>query len=226
MSGHHRGRDATTAACADLATLGFGTVTVKNNSNSNQTNGTFTGVSNQQLPVSLSKFTAAANANEATLNWTTATEENNEGFEIQRSIDGQNFDVIAYVPGAGNSINEINYEYIDNNVAGLATSKLYYRLKQIDFNGEYSFSSTRVIDLNKSEAQFKWFPNPANNQIVIETGNSAYTQIFDLTGRKLLDIENAGNPVIDITSLEMGQYIIRFLDVSGNMLSQDRLIKN
>ena len=78
------------------------------------------------------------------LNWSTASEENNDYFEIQKSYDSEVFTPIGYVDGAGNSNEVLDYSYTDSE-----TNKAYYRLKQLDYDGEFEYSDIVVVKGNR-----------------------------------------------------------------------------
>jgi len=112
------------------------------------------------VPVELTSFVAEAKNGNVELNWSTATELNNSGFEVQRSINDENFEAIAFVPGFGTTTETKSYSFIDENVTGF----LKYRLKQIDFNGNYKYS--KIIEV-QSLVKFSFelsqnYPNPFN----------------------------------------------------------------
>ncbi len=115
---------------------------------------------NSPLPVELTSFTASVVGNKIQLNWQTATEVNNYGFQVQRQKDkGESWDDIGFVEGAGNSNSPKNYSFIDENPPA---GKIKYRLKQIDLNGEFEYSKVveaNVGTQNKFEL-FQNYPNP------------------------------------------------------------------
>ncbi|MFN7015112.1 MAG: hypothetical protein ACK4ON_12670, partial [Bacteroidia bacterium] len=96
------------------------------------------------IPVELVSFRAVINKGSVELNWTTATEVNNRGFEIERNVNGK-FEVIGFVNGHGTTTNRQSYSFIDNNPG---TGIVQYRLKQVDFNGTYSYSNVVEVDLS------------------------------------------------------------------------------
>jgi|GEM_PF-5663483 len=94
-------------------------------------------VSDQPLPVELISFSVRQLGNKVELNWVTAIEVNNAGFEIERKMNEENnWKKVGYIEGAGNSTETKNYKFEDKN---LETGRYSYRLKQIDFNGNYNF---------------------------------------------------------------------------------------
>ena len=109
------------------------------------------------------------------LNWTTASELNNDYFTIERSKDAVEFQPIKFVEGAGNSNSILNYEIIDVNPF-LGTS--YYRLKQTDFNGKYSFSNIVSVNAGSDNVFDKPFNYYVNNQFLIINLNDNYYNKF------------------------------------------------
>lgn len=115
----------------------------------------------QVVPVELTSFTAVSQNQQVTLNWSTATELNNNGFEVQRSVANSDFVTVGFVKGAGTTTEQKDYSYTDKNLSnGLYT----YRLKQIDYNGLYEFSNAIEVDvrsLNDYSLEQN-YPNPFN----------------------------------------------------------------
>jgi hypothetical protein len=142
--------------------------------------------SSTPLPVLYLSFTATKQGNDVKLQWTTSMETNNKGFEIQRSIDGANWDVIGFVAGAGNSEVSLSYQYIDKS---LAPAKYYYRLRQVDLDGKSDVSKVVTVtitgDLSMQLLQNR--PNPFNNSttiiIVIPRTGRISLMVFDQMGR-------------------------------------------
>ena len=96
------------------------------------------------LPVELTSFTAQAENQKVILKWTTATELNNNGFEIQRKVAESDFATIGFVRGEGTTTNQREYSYIDKD---LVDGKYFYRLKQVDYNGSYEYSNVIEVDV-------------------------------------------------------------------------------
>lgn len=111
------------------------------------------------LPVTLLSFEGKYSNDKITIDWTTLTESNNKFFVVERSKDGFNFEIIATVPGAGNSTSTLNYEVIDDNpLSGIN----YYRLKQVDFNNSYKDSKIISVKTFMAENDLNVYPNPIN----------------------------------------------------------------
>ncbi len=113
------------------------------------------------VPVELYSFTAQAQNQKIILKWTTSTELNNNGFEIQRRVADSDFATIGFVRGEGTTTNQSEYSYIDKD---LTDGKYYYRLKQIDFNGTYEYSSVIEVDVRSLDDYTleQNYPNPFN----------------------------------------------------------------
>jgi sugar lactone lactonase YvrE len=113
------------------------------------------------LPVELTLFTAVSQDQQVTLNWRTATELNNSGFEIQRSITNTEFVTIGFVKGVGTTTVQQDYSFFDKN---LSNGKYTYRLKQIDFNGQFEYSNTVEVDVLSIDdySLIQNYPNPFN----------------------------------------------------------------
>lgn len=140
------------------------------------------------LPVNLIRFEAKNNAGTVELNWATASEENNKGFAIERSIDGKEFAQIGFVSGQGTSSKINTYKFVDPSAFEKANT-LYYRLKQIDFDGASNYSQALSISntTKDNSTVIHVSPNPFENAISIEANEqfvgSTQVQIIDLQGR-------------------------------------------
>jgi len=117
---------------------------------------------NNVLPITLVGFSAKLNpARQVSMSWKTATETNNDYFAIERSRDGSAFEIIVKVDGAGNSIVENNYSYLDEKpLEGVS----YYRLRQTDHNGSFTYSKINTIEIKKASSGIEVFPNPMEGQ--------------------------------------------------------------
>ncbi|MFK7947918.1 MAG: T9SS type A sorting domain-containing protein [Saprospiraceae bacterium] len=167
------------------------------------------------VPVELSYFNAKAENNSNVLSWETATELNNSHFEVERSFDGINFEVIETVEGNGTTVEVINYEFVDE--APLANT--YYRLRQVDFDGQFEYS--KVVSVNRKvsgSGDVKVYPNPAQDNLTIDFTTSADEDVIitvtDMTGRVLIsqnrNVAQGENQLnIDLTNLPQGNYFLQ-----------------
>ena len=125
------------------------------------------------LPVKLLDFTANYTNPNALLNWSTGQEHNFSHFIIERSTDGENFSQVALVFGAGESDSKINYSYNDKDLKSRG-GIIYYRLKQVDVDGKFNYSSVRIIRLGdeKTSITLTTFPNPVATDLRITLPSS------------------------------------------------------
>jgi hypothetical protein len=170
------------------------------------------------LPVELTYFRGQSLSETIALNWQTATEENNEGFEIQRSKDGRNWENIGFIAGNGTTFEIQNYEFIDD---APMTSVNYYRLKQMDYDGGFEFSKIVTIAMEqwKNEAM-KIFPNPVQNELNVVNGQGQAI-IYNMLGQPVREfVINNEQSTINISDLPNGQYILQISQQNGNTQTQ------
>jgi hypothetical protein len=172
---------------------------------------------NSTLPIELTSFSAKKNKERVNLNWQTATEPNNDFFTIERSANALDWESIAQIKGAGNSNVQLSYNAIDKNpLKGIS----YYRLKQTDFDGAYTYSKVMAVNRDeKLETPISVYPNPATNRIQISANQSSMNEIhiFNMLGQEftaVVSISQSGESqfAMDISSLPIGVYIIRAND--------------
>ena len=188
------------------------------------------------IPVELSSFTASVTGNEINLNWTTATELNNYGFEIEQSYDNNNFEKIGFVPGFGTTTETKSYSFtVEQPMAGIQ----YYRLKQVDFDGTSEHSNSVEVD-GPVPAEFvlnQNYPNPFNPSTSISFSlpveSSVKIRLFSMLGEEVAEIVNenfqAGSHKVDFLAngLSSGAYIY-VIDAAGvngnNFVSNKKMI--
>ena len=168
---------------------------------------------NNPLPIELLAFTAILIDNNVELNWITATEKDNDYFTIERSINGIDWENISMIDGAGNSTQLLNYNRVDYNPLN-GTS--FYRLKQTDFDGSYSYSDIRVIERVNDISNYLISPNPAGESINISGNNIDINmvKIINLIGQDVTNtitiINSSSNGInYNLNSLTKGIYFIK-----------------
>jgi hypothetical protein len=146
------------------------------------------------IPVELTSFTANVSGNDVTLNWTTATETNNSGFTIERSQAESEWQKIGFVPGFGTTTEPKSYSFTDKDV----TTGIYkYRLKQIDFDGSFTYSNEIGVEVDFTPKEFvlyQNYPNPFNPNTVISyqipVANIVTLKIYDILGNEIATLIN------------------------------------
>lgn len=120
------------------------------------------------FPVEWADFSAEKHDSEVSLFWATASEQNAHSFSIERSVDLVMLDQLGSVASAGNTSEMNFYQYSDRNIASLRGKTVYYRLKQIDFNGQFSYSPTVAVTLDADQlTQLSAYPNPVSSTLTI-----------------------------------------------------------
>lgn len=168
------------------------------------------------LPIELVDFDVVSKNGNPVVQWTTATELNNNYFTVERSLDGIHGEVVGTVRGAGNSNSTLNYQFVDPNpVSGIA----YYRIKQTDFDGATEAFGWKAINMDiYSSSTLNVYPNPTTGTINLSLTATSAPQttvaVFDLSGRELLNqtFESNGTffATLDLSSsLPAGIYYIQ-----------------
>ncbi len=188
----------------------------------------FTGNGNgTPLPISLLNFNAQVVLDHVDLTWSTATETNNDFFTIERSENGIDFKELAQLPGAGNSNQLLNYKLIDEQPYDGVS---YYRLKQTDYDGKYSYSEIRTVDISATTVQnnLSVYPNPSNLNgvyIAIPAGfedEKITVQLIDMYGKLIYTanyfLKHAATPFyVDFNKVANGMYTIQMIDSKGEI---------
>jgi len=172
------------------------------------------------LPVELISFTANYIKPKVHLEWTTASEINNDYFTIEKSRDGNNFEAIKKVEGAGTTSDISNYFEVDiSPYIGVS----YYRIKQTDYDGQYDYSELVAVNVpdNFSDEQITIYPNPSragNFSIDINSieSNTISVSIYSLSGNKIYsqNYDNSGQlggkiTIVNHIPLSTGQYLVK-----------------
>jgi hypothetical protein len=192
----------------------------------------YTAIVDQLVPVELTSFTARIVDGKTLLEWTTSTETNNLGFEILRSIKNDNDDwtTIGFVSGNGTTTENHYYNFVDEGTAG----KVYYRLRQVDYNGTYNYSdiieiygvtvSTIHLDQN--------YPNPFNPTTTInyQIGNDGFVslKVFNSLGEEVVELVNefqsggSYNVTFSASELPSGIYVYQL--TAGNYKETKKML--
>jgi hypothetical protein len=173
------------------------------------------------LPIELLNFKVTlVDNNFVKLDWQTASEVNNDHFSIEYSRNGTDWQELTRIDGAGNSSSLLSYELIDNSpYMGIS----YYQLKQTDFDGQFSYSQIRSVNIeNLTNSAIKIYPNPAYDQVIL-IGNALELEqikVFNTLGQdvsiftKIIE-KNEGKTIIDLSNLISGKYYIKTKNTSN-----------
>lgn len=180
--------------------------------------GTACGASCGALPITLGDFNAKLNEKESVdLTWTTFTEINNDYFTVEKSKNGYHFSELKQIKGAGNSNTPINYHTADNNpYVGIS----YYRLKQTDFDGKYSYSPVIAVDNSKANGFGIKYVSYSDNELFIALKNftNGEIQLYDLKGGLIsnffIENEESKNLIKKRVSLSKGFYLLKYAEGS------------
>lgn len=157
------------------------------------------GESFSPLPITLISFNAQQKNNSVYITWTTSSEVNNDFFTLEASKDGENFKAIKNIKGAGFSNDILNYSYLHDKPHGGIS---YYRLKQTDFDGKFSYSDIIAVNVKSIENKFSVFPNPVSNKQFTISGlvnDEDYTiSLCDLSGRIIKSIKTEKESEINL----------------------------
>ncbi len=173
---------------------------------------------NRALPVEMLYFEGRiTDNNDVQLNWATATEINNDYFEVQRSDDGVNFVEIAKIQGNGTINQKVEYSYLDKKSSLKAS---FYRLRQVDYDGTYAYS--QIVRVDKIENQItsgQPYPNPTTGKVTFRTGERQEgdlltVNVFDLSGHRINArvISDLQKIEVDLSGFERGIYLISISD--------------
>ena len=163
-----------------------------------------TGVDASVLPTPLLYFNAVPVGKRSWVNWETVSEENNRGFSVEHSTDGDTFSAIGFVEGVGESA---FYEFYHNQpVMGVN----YYRYRQEDFDGTFVYSPVRAVVFDELSINLSVFPNPASNVIYLsglEVEETSLVELRELNGRLIKSVQGVSE--IGVSELSAGTYLLR-----------------
>ena len=180
------------------------------------------------LPIELLSFSAHCNGNTIGIDWSTASERNNDYFILEKSLDAINFNEIARIAGAGKSIEQIDYSYTDYDYYG---GDVYYRLIQVDYDGTKTYSEIISAKCSnwETDPNISVFPNPFSSELTIVLENfrnePATIEIFDVMGRtiKQMQVDSPHNEYetsFNLDNIPAGIYNVRVRTSSSTLNRQ------
>jgi len=168
------------------------------------------------LPIELNSFSAEAADHSIELKWETATETNNDFFTIERSPDVQNWEIIGYVDGAGNSNRPLSYSFTDSQpLDGIS----YYRLKQTDYDGKYEYFGPVAVQFNSETKSLSFKVNRQfDHWVIVLPGKGLHhVEVYNLQGHRLINQPAENNLTIPV---QRGPVVIRVVDQNSRIASQ------
>ncbi len=188
------------------------------------------------LPITLLSFDAEKQVNSVLLNWVTVSEINNDYFTIEKSMNGIDFVSVGTVKGSGNSTEKNEYNLVD---AKPYNGVSYYRLKQTDYNGSFTYSELRVVEYKGKSSNSKIYPNPSKDgglylDIVNPPAGEIIIHLKALDGRLLkemkmpieADIVNFEVEILRGMRLAAGTYLVSYRIESGEVVTYKYIVKN
>jgi len=184
------------------------------------------------VPVELTSFTGSYNNNAVVLKWNTATEKNNSGFNVEKKNASGSWEQIGFVKGNGTVTKSSYYSFTDKNTN--TTGKVYYRLKQVDFDGSFDYSSVVEVNVNKAlnYSLAKNYPNPFNPstkiKFAIPARQHVTLKVFNLLGNEVAtlvnDVRDAGSYTVEFNAknLSSGVYYCRIQ--AGSFTQTNKMI--
>lgn len=163
------------------------------------------------LPVELTQFKATPKSFGVQLDWTTESEENNKGFFVERSKNTLDWEALEFIKSTGAKLSASEYDFIDRHpYAG----DNYYRLRQVDYDEQASYSDVAYVNFESKENRLNVFPNPANAKLSFDFGGTNYNsyviEVFDTNGILVKRI-NTSTTNLDIQFLPFGIYYLSII---------------
>ncbi|MEN0051079.1 MAG: T9SS type A sorting domain-containing protein [Bacteroidota bacterium] len=165
---------------------------------------------NTPLPVDLIYFSAEPrSSNRVLLEWTTASEEENDYFQIEKSRDGQKFEAIGKVKGAGNSLEQKTYRFVDEAAkAGVN----YYRLAQFDYDGTMEYHQVVAVAMKDKDTKVEIYPTLVNEELNVNLEGEAIVSIMNISGALVKEVQVFNYTMLNVSDLMAGNY---FLVIKG-----------
>ncbi len=168
---------------------------------------------NGLLPITLVSFEAVLTSNNVELVWYTASEQQNQGFEIQRSTDGVSWEKMGWVDGQGESSVLTAYTFHDKLARG---GTYYYRLRQVDIDGAFSLSPIVTLNYSGDDNAIFLAPNPVIDKLLISVHEEARMDIYDITGKLVMSSPLLEEFEIDFSSYPRGMYLVNIILADGH----------
>jgi hypothetical protein len=170
---------------------------------------------NTILPVKFQSLEATPSSNSVTLKWMVAAEEHLSGYDVEKSIDGKNFSKIGFVSAS----NQPSYSFLDSK----ASATIYYRIRSVDLDGRYAFSTIALVKAGKSLIVLNAYPSPFVNSFSLDHGTATTGSLITISsedGRTIKTIVptvGAQRTPVDLSAAKAGMYLVRFKNSNGDV---------
>ena len=191
---------------------------------------TWTGTA--QLPIVLTNFYGLSLLDKNALYWATQAEVGNDHWTIERSADGESYETIAELPGAGNSTSTKFYQYDDKSPL---IGNNYYRLKQTDYDGKFTYSNVVLLSNFEEDITVKnIYPNPTNDELYLDLySNEDYNcsfRIINSLGREAMNfdrelVQGANLVNMDLRNFDKGVYFLQVFNPKGSNILTKKIVK-
>jgi hypothetical protein len=167
------------------------------------------------LPVKFQTFEATPSGNSVSLKWMVATEENLSGYQVEKSFDGRNFSKVSFV----NAANQNTYTFVDSKSSGT----VYYRIKSIDVDGRYAFSTIALIKAGKSMIMLNAFPSPFVSSFSLDHGTATAGSLITISGqdgraiKTIIPTIGSQRTPVDLSAAKAGMYLVRYKNGNGEV---------
>ncbi len=174
------------------------------------------------LPVELTSFQATAESQQVALTWQTASEEINKGFDIERSANGETWETIGFVAGAGTTLETQDYTFTDE---APLSGKNYYRLKQLDFDGVFDYSEIVSVEMDIEQPDLRVFPNPVGEVLNVQGITAGQVTIYNTLGQPMRNLAiTSDNMQIAMQDFPKGHYMVEIIPTNGERMVK-RIVK-
>jgi hypothetical protein len=167
------------------------------------------------LPVKFQSLEATSSSNSVTLKWMVAAEEHLSGYDVEKSIDGKNFSKIGFVSAS----NQPNYSFLDSK----ASATIYYRIRSVDLDGRYAFSTIALVKAGKSLIVLNAYPSPFTNNFSLDHGTATAGSLITISAedgrtiKTIIPTVGAQRTPVDLSAAKAGMYLVRFKNSNGDV---------
>lgn len=167
------------------------------------------------LPVKFQSLEATSSNNAVTVKWMVGTEEHLNGYEVEKGTDGRTFSKLAFV----SANNQSSYSFVDSKSAGT----VYYRIRSVDLDGRYAFSTIALVKAGKSLIVLNAYPSPFVNSFNLDHGTATTGSLITISAedgriiKTIIPTTGAQRTPVDLSAAKAGMYLVRFKNTNGEV---------